>query len=211
VNVVGVVADVRPFRPDAAIEPEIYWPIAQRTRFASFFVLRTSGDPSSVERSVRTRVAFSAPDVSVSGFRTMEELVGRGLVSPRFNLVVLAIFAAVALCLAAIGIYGVIAYNVSRRTHEIGLRKALGADRERIVGQIVRQGFTPAAAGLALGLAGSLALTRLMSGMLYGVKPTDPATLIVVTLAFALIASVACWVPARRAAALEPMEAMRVE
>ena len=164
-----------------------------------------------MERSVRTRVAASAPDVSVSGFRTREELVGRGLVSPRFNLVVLAIFAAVALCLAAIGIYGVIAYNVSRRTHEIGLRKALGADRERIVGQIVRQGFTPAAAGLALGLAGSLALTRLMSGMLYGVKPTDPATLIVVTLAFALIASVACWIPARRAAALEPMEAMRVE
>jgi predicted permease len=211
VDVVGVVADVRPFRPDAAIEPEIYWPIAQRTRFASFFVLRTSGDPASVERSVRTRVASSAPDVSVSGFRTMEELVGRGLVSPRFNLVVLAVFAAVALCLAAIGIYGVIAYNVSRRTHEIGLRKALGADRERIVGQIVRQGFTPAAAGLALGLAGSLALTRLMSRMLYGVRPTDPSTLIVVTLAFALIASVACWIPARRAAALEPMEAMRVE
>jgi len=117
----------------------------------------------------------------------------------------------VALCLAAIGIYGVIAYNVSRRTHEIGLRKALGADRGQIVAQVVGQGLKPALAGLAFGLAGSVALTRLMTGMLYGVKPTDPLTLITVAAGFALIASVACWIPARRAAALEPMEAMRVE
>jgi putative ABC transport system permease protein len=141
----------------------------------------------------------------------MDDLVGGGLVSPRFNLIVLAIFAAVALCLAAIGIYGVISYNVSRRTHEIGLRKALGADRERIVGQIVRQGFRPALAGLVLGLVGVAALTRLMAGMLYGVRPTDPVTLVAVTVAFAIIASVACWIPARRAAALEPTAAMRVE
>ena len=141
----------------------------------------------------------------------MDDLVGGGLVSPRFNLIVLAVFAGVALCLAAIGIYGVISYNVSRRTHEIGLRKALGADRERIVSQIVRQGFRPALAGLVLGLAGAVALTRLMAGMLYGVRPTDPVTLIAVTVGFAIIASVACWIPARRAAALEPMAAMRVE
>ena len=141
----------------------------------------------------------------------MDDLVGGGLVSPRFNLVILGIFAAVALCLAAIGIYGVISYNVSRRTHEIGLRKALGADRDRIVGQIVRQGFAPALGGLALGIVGALALTRLMAGMLYGVKPTDPVTMVSVTLVFAFISSVACWIPARRAAALEPMEAMRVE
>jgi len=210
-DVIGVVADVRPFRPDAVVEPEIYWPIAQRTRFASYFLLRTRGDPANLERTVRARVAAVAPDVSVSRFRAMDDLVAGGLVSPRFNLVILAIFAAVAVCLAAIGIYGVISYNVSRRTHEIGLRKALGADRDRIVGQIVRQGFAPALSGLVLGIAGALALTRLMAGMLYGVKPTDPVTLVSVTLGFALIASVACWIPARRAAALEPMEAMRVE
>jgi putative ABC transport system permease protein len=141
----------------------------------------------------------------------MDDLVGNSLVSPRFNLAVLGVFAVVALCLAAIGIYGVISYNVSRRTHEIGLRKALGADRTRIVAQIVRQGFSPALAGLALGIVGVLALTRLMTGMLYGVRPTDPATLVAVTVLFALIASVACWIPARRAAALEPMDAMRNE
>jgi len=211
VDVIGVVADVRPFRPDAVPEPELYWPIAQRTRFASHFVLRTRGDPPAFERTVRSRVAAVAPDVSVNGFRTMDDLVGSSLVSPRFNLAVLGVFAVVALCLAAIGIYGVISYNVSRRTHEIGLRKALGADRTRIVAQIVRQGFSPALAGLALGIVGVLALTRLMTGMLYGVRPTDPATLVAVTVLFALIASVACWIPARRAAALEPMDAMRTE
>jgi predicted permease len=211
VTVIGIVADVRPFRPDAVAEPEIYWPIAQRTRFASYFVLRTNGDPTVIERTVRTRLAAVAPDVSASRFQTMDDLVGGSLVSPRFNLVILSIFAAVALCLAAIGIYGVISYNVSRRTHEIGLRKALGADRDRIVRQIVRQGFAPALAGIVLGLAGAFALTRLMAGMLYGVRPTDPVTLLSVTLGFALIASVACWIPARRAARLEPMEAMRVE
>ena len=211
VDVIGVVADVRPFRPDAVPEPEIYWPIAQRTRFASHFVLRTQGDPAGFERTVRARVAAVAPDVSVNGFRTMDDLVGSGLVSPRFNLAVLGIFAIVALCLATIGIYGVISYNVSRRTHEIGLRKALGADQDRIVGQIVRQGFSPALAGIALGVVGALALTRLMAGMLYGVRATDPVTLVSVTLVFALIASIACWIPARRAAAVEPMDAMRAE
>jgi len=211
VDVIGVVADVPPLRPDAVAEPEIYWPLAQRTRFASYFVLRTVSDPGALEGTVRARLAGVAPDVSASRFRTMDELLAGGLVSPRFNLVVLAIFAAVALCLATIGIYGVISYNVSRRTHEIGLRKALGADRHRIVGQIIRQGLTPALAGLLIGIAAALALTRLMAGMLYGVRSFDPATLVSVTLAFALIASVACWIPARRAAALEPMEAMRVE
>lgn len=211
VDVIGVVADVRPFRPDAVAEPEIYWPIAQRTRFASHFVLRMGSDPTALERAVRARLAAVAPDVSVGHFRTMDDLLAGSLVSPRFNLVVLAIFAAVALCLAAIGVYGVISYNVSRRTHEIGLRKALGADRDRIVGQIVRQGLTPALAGLVIGVAGALALTRLMAGMLYGVRPTDPGTLVSVTLCFGLIASVACWIPARRAAALDPMEAMRVD
>jgi predicted permease len=211
VDVIGVVADVRPFRPDAVPEPEVYWPIAQRTRFASHFVLRTRGDPPAFEKAIRSRVAAVAPDVSVSGFLTMDDLVGSGLVSPRFNLAVLAIFAVIALCLAVIGIYGVIAYNVSRRTHEIGLRKALGADRGRIVRQIVKQGLSPALAGLALGFVGALALTRLMAGMLYGVEATDPATLISVTLVFALISAFACWLPARRASALEPMEAMRAE
>jgi predicted permease len=211
VTVIGVVADVPPFRPDDVAEPEIYWPIAQQTRFASYFVLRTNADPTAIEKAVRARVTIVAPDVSISRFQTMDDLVGSSLVSPRFNLVVLSIFAAVALCLAAIGIYGVIAYNVSRRTQEIGLRKALGADRDRIVRQIVRQGFAPAFAGLVLGLAGAILLTRLLAGMLYGVRPTDPVTLFSVTIGFALIAWVACWIPARRAARLEPMEAMRVE
>jgi predicted permease len=211
VSVIGVVADVRPFRPDAVAEPEIYWPIAQRTRFASHFVLRAGSDPAALERAVRARVAGVAPDVAVGGFRTMDDLVAGGLVSPRFNMIVVAVFASIALCLAAIGVYGVISYNVSRRTREIGLRKALGADRDRIVAQIIRQGLTPTLAGLVIGIAGALVLTRLMGGMLYGVRPTDPGTLASVALGFGLIAAAACWIPARRAAALEPMEAMRLE
>lgn len=211
VDVVGVVADVLPFRPDAAPEPEIYWPIAQWTRFASFFVIRTSGDPASLERLVRARIAVVEPDVSVSRYRPLEDLVKTGLTSPRFNMAVLGVFSAVALFLAAIGIYGVIVYNVSRRTHEIGLRKALGADDSRIVGLVVGQGLRPVAAGLALGLAFVIALTRFMTGMLYGVAPTDPATLAAVVATLTIVAVVACWIPARRAAALEPMEAMRMD
>lgn len=211
VSVVGVVADVRPFRPDAAIEPEIYWPVAQRTRFATYFVLRSTRDAAALEEAVRRRVADAAPYVSLSSFRTLDELVGSGLVSPRFNLAVLGVFAGVALVLAAIGVYGVIAYNVSRRTHEIGLRKALGADRRDIVAHIVWQGLAPAAAGLALGLLGAVALTGLMTGMLYGVEPGDPATLAIATAGLGLVSAAACWIPARRASRLEPMDAMRVE
>jgi ABC-type antimicrobial peptide transport system permease subunit len=141
----------------------------------------------------------------------MEQIMSGSLAERRFAMLVLMVFAATAMLLAAVGIYGVMSYAVTRRTHELGIRVALGASRREIVGLVLRQGMRLAAIGLAGGLVAALALTRLMAGLLYGVRPADPATLAAVALLLAGIALLACYVPARRATAVDPVVALRCE
>jgi putative ABC transport system permease protein len=141
----------------------------------------------------------------------MEQIISGSLARRRFTMLLLVVFAATALLLAAVGIYGVMSYTVTRRTHELGIRAALGASRGEIVGLVLRQGMKLAAAGMVAGLAAAVALTRLMAGLLYGVRPADPATLAAVTLLLGGIAFLACYIPARRATAVDPVDALRSE
>jgi putative ABC transport system permease protein len=141
----------------------------------------------------------------------MEQIIAGSLAERRFTMLVLIIFAATALLLAAVGIYGVMSYTVTRRTHELGIRATLGASRGEIVWLVLRQGMRVATLGLAGGLIAAVVLTRLMAGLLYGVRPADPATLAAVTLLLGAIALAACYIPAKRATAVDPVVALRCE
>jgi putative ABC transport system permease protein len=141
----------------------------------------------------------------------MEQLIAGSVARQRFYAVMLSVFASIAAILAAIGIYGVLAYGVAQRTREIGIRMALGAQRTQVLALVLRTGVTLSACGIALGLAGAAAAARILQGMLFGITPLDPATFVVVSLLFSLVAMVACYVPARRATAVDPMVALRSE
>jgi ABC-type antimicrobial peptide transport system permease subunit len=141
----------------------------------------------------------------------MPVLVDEQLVRPRFNLLLLGVFAGVALLLAAGGVYGVLAFAVARRTRELGIRLALGANRRRVIGMVVRQGVGPALAGAVVGVAGALILGRLLGSMLHGVTPNDPATIAIVTASLLVVALCASWIPARRATRIDPSSALRAE
>jgi putative ABC transport system permease protein len=210
-TIVGVVADVKPLNPDAAVQPEIYWPNRQAARWATYVILRTAGDPAGIERSARRRLQLLDPDLSVPAFQTLDAQLARQLVYPRFVTLLMATFAAIALLLAAVGVYGVIAYGVARRTREIGIQMALGATQGSVVRRIVWQGLLLAVAGVLLGAAGALAITPVLRGLLAGVAPGDPATLIAVAGLLVLVALVASYVPARRASGVSAVEALRAE
>jgi len=210
-QIIGVARDVRPFAPDDPVGPEIYMPKRQFPRWGSYFVLRTGGDVADLEEAARTRLQALDRDFNPGGFRTLDEFANRELVSPRFNMLLIGVFAAVAMVLAAIGTYGVIAYSVASRTQEIGIRLALGARPEVIRAAVIRRGMAIAAIGLALGVAGAMMLSRLLGSLLHGISPADPLTLAAVVGVFALVALAACWAPARRASKLDPLEALRAE
>lgn len=162
-------------------------------------------EPLSLVSAVRAQVAGPALDQPIYAVRTMEEIVAGSLAGRRFTMLLPIVFAAAALLLAAVGIYGVMSYAVTRRTHELGIRAALGATRGEIVGLVLRQGMRLAATGIAGGLVAALALTRFMADLLYGVRPEDPATLGWVTLLLA------CYIPALRATAVDPVTSLRCE
>jgi putative ABC transport system permease protein len=174
-------------------------------------VIRTASDPAALAAAVTGLIHRADPNLPVTQVMTMDDVLSDSVAPRRFSAVLIAVFAALALLLAAVGIYGVMSYVVEQRTHEIGIRMALGA-RPRDVGSLlVNRGAKLAAIGLAIGLIGALALTRLLSSLLFGVKPTDPLTFTVIALLLATVAMLACYVPARRAMRVDPMVALRHE
>jgi predicted permease len=222
VQVVGVVGHVKQWGLDAddgaKIRDQMYFPFLQvPEKFMTEAVsgltlaLRTAPEPLSLVAAVRAQAAGPGRDQPIYAVRTMEQIVSRSLAERRFTLLVLVIFAAAALLLAAVGIYGVMSYAVTRRTHELGIRATLGATRGEIVALVLRQGMKLAGAGLAAGLIAAIALTRFMAALLYGVRPADPATLAAVTFLLGAIALVACYIPARRATRVDPVVALRCE
>ena len=210
-QIVGVVADVTPHRPDQPAPPEIYWPIRQYPRLAAYLVIRIAPGVSGAERAVRARIAEVDPNLQITPVVSLEERFARTLVSPRFNMLLIGGFAVVAVALAMVGIFAVIAYSVATRTREIGVRKALGATSRQLVAEVVRQGMTLVALGLALGLAGALTVGRVVASLLYGLEPTDTMTLAVTLVGFGVVAAAATYLPARRAASVDPITALRQE
>jgi putative ABC transport system permease protein len=189
----------------------MFFPHGQSPSSVSTIVARTDDDPLKSVAAVRNALRSLDKDQPLYNIKTVEQVVSESVGSQRFNVILLGVFAALALILAGIGLYGVMSYSVSQRTHEIGVRMALGARVSDVVWLVTRQGMTLAIAGLALGLAASFGLTRLMAKLLFGVSPTDPATFVVIALLLTAVALVACWIPARRATKVDPMIALRHE
>ena len=174
-------------------------------------MVRSDSDPTRLAAAVREQIAGLDPELPVSDVRLLEDVVASSLNQPRFTMILLGLFAAVALALSAVGIYGVLAQWVGQRTHEIGIRMALGAESGRILRLVVGQGMSLALVGLGLGTVGALAVTPWLNRLLFGVRPRDPVTFVGMGLVLAAIALAACYVPARRATRVDPMVALRYE
>jgi predicted permease len=210
-QVVGVVADTRNYTLERAPWPEIYIPYLQDPTLVMFFVLRSKGDPMSLAGGLRHSVANVDPNEPVERIETMDDVVEKLVAPSRFKLELLGSFAVLALLLGAIGLYGVISYGVSERTHEIGVRMALGAERGNVLKLVMGRGFKLTLIGVGLGIVGALAMTRYLASLLYGVKSTDPLTFIAVSLLLTAVALLASYLPARRATKIDPMVALRYE
>jgi ABC-type antimicrobial peptide transport system permease subunit len=175
------------------------------------FVIRTAAEPQSFLGGLRSELQAVDRELPLHNVATMEQIVSKSIADPRFYSLLLGAFSALALILAVAGIYSVISYSVAQRTHEIGIRMALGAQSGAILRLVVRQGMALTLAGLAIGLGGAFALTRVLSEFLYQVSVTDPATFALLSLSLAAIALLACWIPARRATKVDPLVALRRE
>ena len=215
-EIVGVAGNIKHRALEAVDRPELYVPyrqplFAEWTVRPMYVIARTSADPASIVAIARHEIARVDPDQPISDVRTMDERIGRSLSSRRFSMVLLALFAGLALTLAAVGIYGIVAYSVTERTHEIGVRVALGAQRRDVMAMVVGQGMTMTIVGTAIGVAASAALARLMSSLLFGVSAVDPVTFVAIPLLLIAVALAACYVPARRAMRVDPLETLRSE
>jgi putative ABC transport system permease protein len=211
-EIVGVVGDARQWGLDRQASAEIYFSFAQLSLGQeATLVVRTGGDPASLAGAVRNAIGEVTHEAPITRVRPMTQVVEESMASSRFNMILMTIFAGVALMMASIGLYGVISYSVSQRTHEIGIRMALGASRPSVLSLVLRNGMTLALIGIGLGVGAALGLTRLMASLLYGVSPTDPLTFIVISLILTGVALVACFVPAHRATRVDPMIALRYE
>jgi predicted permease len=211
VKVVGVVGDVRQMAQQEPL-PEIYLPYQQHPYWGMdlSIVVRTAGDPGRIAQAMRKKVRDLAPEVPVQ-FSTAEASLSENIATPRFRTLLLGIFSALALCLAMAGVYGVVAYMVGRRLGEIGVRMALGASSGDVLWLVLREGLALAGVGLAVGLAGAVAATRLLTTMLFEVKPADPAILAGVAVLLAAVSLTASYIPARRATKVDPLVALRQE
>ncbi len=210
--IVGVVESVKHRGLDAEVREEGYAPYAQAPFWGEMSLLvRTSGDPLSVAGAVREQVKALDKALPISKQRTMKTIVAESVAQPRFRTLLLGIFGCATLLLASVGIYGVMSYSVAQRTHEIGVRMALGARSADVLRLLIGQGMKLVAVGVALGLAASFGLTRLLKALLFEVSTTDWVTFVVITLLLLTVALLACWIPARRAAQVDPLAAMRCE
>jgi putative ABC transport system permease protein len=211
--IVGIVDDVRQYGLDQAPDPQIFIDARQLpiSNPNPYFAVRTNGNVPGLVAAVRGTVKRLNPDAIVDDVASMEQLVSNSMSRPRLNAVLMGIFAAVAAMLSVVGVYGVIAYSVARRTREIGIRVALGAKRSEIVGMILGQGFALTLAGMALGLTGAALAARYLERLLFGLRPLDPLTFVVVSSLFIAVAMAASYIPARRATKIDPMSALRAE
>ena len=210
-EVVGVVADMRNFGLEEDVHPEVYRPVAQAPMPILAFTLRTSQPPASLAEPVRRAIWAVDKDQPIAKLLPLSELAGQSIALRRISTLLMGAFAALALLLAAVGTYGVIAYSVADRTREIGIRVALGARPADVVRGVLRQGLVLTAIGLAAGILGAIAATRLLGTLLYGIKPTDTLTYFAVAAALFTVALLASYIPARRAARVDPMVALRYE
>jgi putative ABC transport system permease protein len=211
ITIVGVIADARTESLANASVPQIYLSLYQDTPKELAIFLRGDLNADAIPQEVRAMVQSVNPELPVYGAKTLDDAVSASLEQRRFSMDIVAAFAITALLLAALGIYGVVSYIVSERTRDIGMRLALGAARGNILAMVLRQGLGLAMAGAALGLVGSVIVSHLMAGLLYGVMPTDPLTFVGVTLVLTVVALAACYIPARRAMRVDPMIALRYE
>ena len=210
-TVVGVIAHVKQEGLDAEDRVQLYFPHRQAAPGGMSLLVRTDVPPKSIVPQVRSAIQSIDKDQPISQVRTMEEMLAQSVGQRRLSMLLLGVFAGVALLLASIGIYGVMSYSVAQRGHEIGIRMALGAARTTVLKLVLRQGMSLVAIGLAIGIAGALALTRYLESQLFGVKPTDPVTFTLVAVVLATVALVATLVPALRATRVDPMVALRQE
>jgi putative ABC transport system permease protein len=210
-EIVGIVGDVKTNGLDAAVGPMIYWPYFQFTLIFNTIVVRSDGNPGQLVLALKGAIWSVDKDQPISKIETMDELLSASLAQRRLYLVLLGFFSIAALLLAALGIYGMVSYSVSQRAHEIGIRMAVGAERRDVLRLVLGEGGKIALVGIGIGVATALALTRLMSSLLFGVSATDPETFLYVAVLLALIAMAACCIPARRATRVDPMVALRHE
>jgi ABC-type antimicrobial peptide transport system permease subunit len=212
-DVIGVVGNMRERGLETDPTLAVYFPYysQERSRWPINFVVHTAGDPLAFTPTMRSILSDLDPNLPLSDIASMDAIVSDSLSARRFNMLLFAVFAGIALLLALAGIYGVQSYSVARRTSEIGIRVALGASGRRVVSQMMDQGMRPALFGIGLGLLGALGLSRLMSGLLFGIEPSDPLTYVTVALVLAAAALVSCFLPALRALRVDPVNALREE
>ena len=210
-SIVGVVGDVKYQGLDLDVRPMAYWPHPELARSFMTLVVRANNDPAALATALRHEVLAMDNDQPIADVRTMDELLSTSIARTRFSALLLAVFAGVAMVLAAVGIYGVMSYSVEQRTREIGIRMALGADRGDVVAMVVRQGMTLSLIGVAVGLGAAWVLTRFLATLLFQVTATDPASFASIPLALVAVALVASLIPARRATKVDPIVALRYE
>jgi len=205
------VGDVKHYALDGETRPEMYFPYLQEPSLVLSVVVRTPGSPERLASAARGKLAEIDKGQPIANIQSVEEWLSRSVAQPRLYSALLAIFSTVALVLAAVGIYGVMSFTVGQRTHEMGVRMALGARAGNVQGMVLREGLLLAFTGVVLGIAGAFALTRVLAKLLHGIAPTDPATFVGAALLLMTVAAAACYLPARRATRVDPMVALRSE